>query len=130
MHISYLTHTADNDNNSNLLNFLDADLAVLRNQSAADDHYAALIREDYQHVPHDTYCEKGAGILESFLGEGRDGDGGEIEDGTATTSSSGATTTIFRTLAMQKLFEKKVIANLRREIDTIRKGVIPSLSLL
>jgi len=66
--------------------------------------------------------------FESFLGG--DGDGGEIEDGTATTSSSGATTTIFRTLAMQESFEEQAVANLRREIDTLRKGVIPSHFLL
>ena len=84
----------DSDDNSNLLNFLDADMAVLGKQPAAYDHYAALIRKEYQHVPHDTYCEKRADILESFLGEGEGGDGGgdgggEIEDGTANASSSG-----------------------------------------
>ena len=118
--------------NLSTYNFLDADLAVLGKQPAAYDHYAALIREEYQHVHHDTYCENRADILESFLGEGgdRDGDGGEIEDGTATTSSSGDTATIFWTLAMQESFEEQAVANLRREIDTLRKGVIPSHFLL
>ena len=36
-------------------------------------------------------------------------------------------TTIFRTPAMQESFEEQAVANLRREIDTLRKGVIPSL---
>jgi len=117
--------------NLSTYNFLDADLAVLGKQPAAYDHYAALIREEYQHVPHNTYCEKRADILESFLGENGDGDGGKIEDGTPTTSSSsGATTTIFRTVAMQESFEEQAVANLRREIDTLRKDVIPSHFLM
>ena len=55
------------------------------------------------------------------------GMGGETEDGTATTSSSGATTTIFRTRTMQESFEEQAVVNLQRDIDTLRKGVIPSL---
>ena len=57
------------DKNLSTYNFLDAALAVLGKQPAAYDHYAALIREEYQHVHHDTYCENRADILESFLGE-------------------------------------------------------------
>jgi len=95
-----------------LLCFLDADMAVLGKRPEAYDHYAALIREEYIHVPHDIYCEKRAEILESFLS----GVGGA------------PTTAIFRTAAMHESLEARAVANLRREIDTLRRGVIPSLA--
>lgn len=48
--------------------FLDADMAVLGKRPEAYDGCAALIREEYRHVPHDVYCEKRADILADFIG--------------------------------------------------------------
>jgi len=115
-------------NRTNLIHFLDADMAVLGKQPNAYDHYAALIRQEYQHVPHDVYCDKRADILESFLviGGGGGSSSGDTNNGGDEIEKDG--TTIFMTDAMKESFEDQAVANLRREIDTLRKGVIPSLS--
>ena len=97
------SHTATDDNatmgtrtNINLLYFLDADMVVvLSKQPDAYDYYAALIREEYKYIPHDTYCEKRAKIMGCFLGSG------EIECSTARASP---VATIFIPGAVQEFF--------------------------
>ena len=106
--------------NINLLCFLDADMVVvLSKQPDAYEYYVALIREEYKYIPHDTYCKKRAKILECFLGSN------EIEGSTARASPIAS---IFITGAVQEFFEAQAVANLRREINILQKGVIPGLS--
>jgi predicted metal-dependent HD superfamily phosphohydrolase len=49
-----------------VLLFLDVDLSVLGKTTAAYAAYARGIRHEYDFVPHDTYCEKRAAILEDL----------------------------------------------------------------
>eukprot|EP00978_Attheya_sp_CCMP212_P039617 scaffold207727_cov40-Attheya_sp.AAC.1 len=49
-----------------VLLFLDADLSVLGKTTAAYAAYARGIRHEYDFVPHDTYCEKRAAILDDL----------------------------------------------------------------
>lgn len=83
--------------------FLDLDLSVLGKTASAYQHYARLIRNEYSHVPHATYCEKRAEILESFLQQ----------------------TFIYKTVVCRELLEEQARSNIAREIDQLRRGVIP-----
>ena len=91
--------------------FLDIDMAVLGKEATAYDAYAVLIREEYSHVPHRTYCEKRSEILESFL----DDKGGD--------NSSGYMT-IYATKIMREMLEERATMNLRREIKNLRNYTI------
>ena len=104
--------------------FLDADMAVLGKRPEAYDGCAALIREEYRHVPHDVYCEKRADILADFIG----GVGGGGAVGAGEEEERTITKTTFKTAAMQESLEARAVENLRREIDSLRRGVIPSLA--
>ena len=92
-----------------MLAFLDADMAVLAKESAAYDAYAGLIRKEYSHVPRDVYCEKRAQVLESFLVD----------------SISGNAKFVFATDVMRSSCEDKAKDNLRKEIASLKRGVIP-----
>lgn len=92
-----------------MLAFLDADMAVLAKESAAYDAYAGLIRKEYIHVPRDVYCEKRAQVLESFLVD----------------SISGNAKFVFATDVMRSSCEDKAKDNLRTEIASLKRGVIP-----
>jgi len=87
--------------------FLDADMAVLGKQPLAYNHYASLIRKEYDHVPMNIYCEKRAQILESFLNDGETNCG------------------IFTTKSMRFAFEDQAVSNLKREIQSLKSGIIP-----
>ena len=65
--------------------------------------YAALIRKEFSFVPYDVYCEKRADILETFLQQPR----------------------IYGTSVMYKALEDRARANVRKEIESLRQGVIP-----
>ena len=83
--------------------FLDIDMAVLG--KASDDAYlayAAAIRKEYSFVPHDTYCEKRAQVLETFLKHSR----------------------IYLSNAFHQL-EASARKNLQMEIELLKKGRIP-----
>lgn len=99
------SHTiqASDRKNSALLAFLDADMSVLAKSPKAYDAYAWCIRREYQHVPREVYCEKRAEILEGFLSLGD----------------------VFVGTGMKEL-ETKARCNLAREINLLRKGVIPN----
>jgi len=84
--------------------FLDLDMAVLGKQPTAYREYAALIRQEYAFVPHDEYCRKRADVLESFLQQ---------------------QPAIYATPVMHRALEDQARANLRHEIESLRKGVIP-----
>ncbi len=92
--------------------FLDSDMAVLGKQPSAYDHYATLIRREYAHVEHDVYCEKRAEILDSFIGS-------------VVTINSDAKKYIYLTTSMRDALEGMAVENLKREIVSLQKGVIP-----
>lgn len=92
--------------------FLDSDMAVLGKQPKAYEHYASLIRKEYEHVEHDVYCEKRAEILESFIGSVTD---------------SNSKKHIYLTASMRDALEEMAVANLKREIDSLRNGIIPGV---
>jgi len=83
--------------------FLDADMSVLAKQPHSYDVYAGLIRCEYQQVPREIYCEKRAEILQSFLNN---------------------TEKVFGLEQMRGL-EGWARTNLKREIDCLKRGVIP-----
>ena len=94
-------------------------MAVLGKQPQAYQHYAALIRREYQFVPQHVYCSKRAEILESFassLGSGGV-EGGNIPDRSEKT--------VFFTSSMRDAFEETAIQNLREEIASLKRGQIP-----
>ncbi|CAN0500849.1 unnamed protein product, partial [Ectocarpus sp. 12 AP-2014] len=62
------------------------------------------IREEYIHVPADTYCKKRAEILREFLTTGL----------------------IFATDEYQRTFETKARENVAAEVEMLNAGVIPT----
>mmetsp|Transcript_8329 Transcript_8329/g.12089 ORF Transcript_8329/g.12089 Transcript_8329/m.12089 type:complete len:277 (+) Transcript_8329:146-976(+) len=82
--------------------FLDIDMAVLGKRESAYLNYAGLIRQEYSFVEHDAYCQKRADILEAFLKE-----------------------KIYLTQIMRSALEDTARFNLRKEIEFLRKGIIP-----
>uniref|UniRef100_A0A6U6CET0 Uncharacterized protein n=1 Tax=Odontella aurita TaxID=265563 RepID=A0A6U6CET0_9STRA len=86
-----------------LLAFLDADMSVLAKCHEAYDAYAGCIRYEYQHVPREVYCKKRAEILEGFASK---------DD-------------LFFGKRMKEL-EMKARINLTREVELLRKGIIPN----
>mmetsp|Transcript_33018 Transcript_33018/g.49881 ORF Transcript_33018/g.49881 Transcript_33018/m.49881 type:complete len:278 (+) Transcript_33018:72-905(+) len=93
----------DNEVRECLKFFLDIDMAVLGKEEAAYLHYAGLIRREYKFVEHSIYCEKRADILEGFLNE----------------------TDIYHTEIMRGALEDVARSNLLKEIDFLRKRIIP-----
>lgn len=96
-------HLASGTGKSPLEFFLDLDLSVLGKTTAAYKQYVSLIRKEYAHVPHETYCEKRAEILESILQQ----------------------TYIYKTSLFREMFEEQARSNLASEIDLLRQSVIP-----
>ena len=92
--------------------FLDIDMAVLGKHKKAYLKYAALIRKEYEFVPHDVYCSKRAEILETFLGSG-------------SSYASMERNHIYLTDAFREAFENRARENLREEIDILRTNTIP-----
>lgn len=95
--------------------FLDADMSVLAKDSNAYKTYAGLIRKEYEFVVRDTYCQKRAEILRSFIGLRRIEDNDVVDE----------TKHIFGTDAMKAWFEQKARQNLLEEIHMLERGVIP-----
>mmetsp|Transcript_401 Transcript_401/g.483 ORF Transcript_401/g.483 Transcript_401/m.483 type:complete len:372 (+) Transcript_401:239-1354(+) len=95
--------------------FLDADMAVLGKRPEAYDHYASLIRQEYGHVEHDDYCSKRADILESFASSVTP----------ENTSDDNDEKHVYLTQSMRGALEEMAIANLKREVSILRKGIIP-----
>jgi predicted metal-dependent HD superfamily phosphohydrolase len=96
-------HQVSSEHDPLLALFLDLDMAVLGKEATAYDQYAQLIRREYQHVPHDTYCEKRAEILEEFLKQPQ----------------------IYGTETLLVALEQRARDNLQREIECLRRGEIP-----
>jgi len=83
--------------------FIDSDMAVLGKKEEAYDHYAGLIRSEYVHIDRDVYCEKRAEVLEGFL---------KVES-------------IFASDVVRGRLEGRARGNIRREIESLRRKVIP-----
>ena len=98
--------------------FLDIDMAVLGKQQGAYFKYAALIRKEYEFVPHDVYCSKRAEILETFLG----GSSGASD---SSMNKTGQKKYIYLTDSFQGAFEDRARGNLRNEVSLLRKNTIP-----
>jgi predicted metal-dependent HD superfamily phosphohydrolase len=97
-------HSVDpSDDSSVVAFFLDLDLSVLGKTYEAYQQYAILIRKEYSHVPHDTYCQKRADILDAFLQQ----------------------KSIYKTSLFREMFEEQARSNLAAEIRLLRQGVIP-----
>lgn len=103
--IATKSHTATEDDKCAQL-LLDIDMAVLGKQRYAYWSYANMIRREYSFVEHDMYCEKRAQVLEGFLKE----------------------PSIFGTPEMKNALEQQARENLKAEIDSLKKGVIPGES--
>jgi predicted metal-dependent HD superfamily phosphohydrolase len=104
-------HSTDQDELFFLHLFLDADMSVLGKDGEAYDVYASMIRKEYIHVPHEVYCEKRSEILQSFVGD--------LEDESKSKS-------IYLSNDMRNALEAQAISNLRREISSLRSGIIPN----
>jgi len=96
-------HTVSSLHSTSLALFLDLDMAVLGKDHDAYLTYAALIRKEYQFVPHEVYCEKRACILQSFLQQER----------------------FYGTSLFQEALEIRARDNIAREIALLRAGHIP-----
>ena len=99
--------------------FLDIDMAVLGKQRDSYMKYAALIRKEYEFVPHDVYCSKRAEILESFL------DDKSGTDNDSSTDSTSEKKYIYLTEFFRGAFEDRARENLRNEINLLRNNTIP-----
>ncbi|KAL7581556.1 hypothetical protein ACA910_022119 [Epithemia clementina (nom. ined.)] len=86
--------------------FLDLDMAVLGKEESAYLAYASMIRNEYAHVPHDTYCSKRAQILTEFLQRPRPG-------------------RIYHTSFFHQALEDQARRNLAMEIAMLQQGKIP-----
>jgi predicted metal-dependent HD superfamily phosphohydrolase len=82
--------------------FLDLDMAVLGKRTDAYLAYAALIRQEFDFVPRDVYCEKRAAILGSFLQQPR----------------------IYPSNLFHHALEEQARRNLQTEIDMLNRGII------
>lgn len=132
--IATATHVASANeargaNDTLLATFLDADMSVLGRDAAKYDEYAGCIRREYRFVERSVYCEKRAGILESFLPTSRDArdsqDDGKESNGTSSREISKEHSFIYATGKGREQWENQARVNLRREIDMLRTGIIP-----
>lgn len=88
--------------------FLDADMSVLGKYREAYSTYAAAIRSEYGHVPHEIYCRERGLILRKFL-KG-------IKEGISP---------LYITMCMREELENRAVENLCWEIRMLEKGIIP-----
>ena len=100
-------HEVSTENSTCLALFLDLDMSVLGKIPQAYSCYAALIRQEYCHVPHEVYCEKRAMVLENFLKQPQ----------------------IYGTQIMLEALEQRARDNLEQEIQNLRRGIIPNISM-
>mmetsp|Transcript_12402 Transcript_12402/g.15503 ORF Transcript_12402/g.15503 Transcript_12402/m.15503 type:complete len:332 (-) Transcript_12402:545-1540(-) len=93
----------DQEKNDDCLKlFLDVDMSVLGKEDTAYDVYAGLIREEYEFVDREVYCETRAGILERFL-----------------------ESDVFFSKEMKVGLEDRARRNLQREVIMLKAGCIP-----
>ncbi|CBN78652.1 conserved unknown protein [Ectocarpus siliculosus] len=97
-------HSVSGSDDQDLRAFIDLDMAVVGRERSGYLTYASQIREEYIHVPADTYCKKRAEILREFLSTG----------------------SIFATDEYQRTFEAKARENVAAEVEMLNAGVIPT----
>lgn len=97
-----MSSSSSSSPNPNLQLFLDLDMAVLGKTATAYEHYAKLVRCEYQHVPLAVYCEKRATVLAGFLQQAH----------------------IYGTDRFQTALEQRARENLANEIESLRRGYI------
>ena len=124
-HISS-ANTAHQTNNILLATFLDADMSILGKESDTYNNYAGCIRKEYEFVTRNVYCEKRSEILESFLPAAEDDHTEEqTDDGDAKVKEKKVHRYIYATEKGRQEWEAQARENLNREIDMLRRGVIP-----
>jgi predicted metal-dependent HD superfamily phosphohydrolase len=100
--------------------FLDIDMAVLGKHGDAYFKYAALIRKEFEFVPHDLYCSKRVEILDTFLVGNC-----STADNDDSSNNANGNKHIFLTDAFRGAFENRARENLRNEIELLRRSTIP-----
>jgi predicted metal-dependent HD superfamily phosphohydrolase len=95
-------HNATDDDACTQL-LLDMDMAVLGKTKEAYWTYAGLIRREYAFVEHQVYCEERAEVLKGFLEHPQ----------------------IYGTKVMGDALETRARDNLKAEIESLQKGLIP-----
>jgi len=124
-HISS-ANEAHQSNNILVATFLDADMSILgKGDTATYNVYAGSIRKEYKFVEHNVYCEKRAEILESFLPLDAATTGSQSDNNDNNTTKKHHSY-IYATERGRELWEDQARQNLKREIDMLRRGVIPS----
>eukprot|EP00752_Nemacystus_decipiens_P010247 g9131.t1 len=96
-------HDATASDDQDLRAFIDLDMAVVGRERGAYLAYASQIRQEYIHVPAETYCQKRAEVLRDFL-----------------TKES-----IFSTEEYRQTLESSARANVAAEVDMLGQGTIP-----
>eukprot|EP00904_Undaria_pinnatifida_P010106 jgi/Undpi1/6225/HiC_scaffold_20.g08709.m1 len=96
-------HDVSDSEDQDLRAFIDLDMAVVGRERSAYFTYASQIRNEYIHVPADTYCRKRAEILRDFL----------------------ATDSIFATDQYRRDLESAARANVNAEVASLSAGIIP-----
>ena len=128
-HISS-ANEAHQSNNILVATFLDADMSILgKGDSATYNVYAGSIRKEYEFVERNVYCEKRAEILESFLpldAATTAVKGSQSDDNNDNDTTKKQHLYIYATERGRELWEDQAQQNLKREIDMLRRGVIPS----
>lgn len=124
-HISS-ANEAHQSNNILVATFLDADMSILgKGDTATYNVYAGSIRKEYEFVERNVYCEKRAEILESFLPLDAATTGSQSDNNDNNTTKK-QHLYIYATERGRELWEDQARQNLKREIDMLRRGVIPS----
>ena len=117
---------AHQTNNKVLATFLDADMSILGKESDTYNKYAGCIRKEYEFVAKNVYCEKRSEILESFLPATKnDITEEQTDDGDAKVKEKKVHRYIYATEKAREEWEAQARENLNREIDMLRRGVIP-----
>ena len=124
-HISS-ANEAHQSNNILVATFLDADMSILgKGDTATYNVYAGSRRKEYEFVERNVYCEKRAEILESFLPLDAATTGSQSDNNDNNTTKK-QHLYIYATERGRELWEDQARQNLKREIDMLRRGVIPS----
>lgn len=110
---------ANQTNNVIVAIFLDADISILGKPSNEYEKYAGCIRKEYIFVERDVYCNKRAEILEGFLPLNP-----ELDDNLSLVSKK-RHHFVFATEIGRSEWEENARCNLKREIECLKRGVIP-----
>lgn len=119
---SHITSSMEANQTNNIIVaiFLDADISILGKSSHIYDTYAGCIRKEYIFVERDVYCSKRAEILEGFLPLQS-----ELNDNNSSSESKKRHLFVFATEIGRSEWEENALRNLKREIECLKRGVIP-----